>query len=498
MKVGEIEIQGNQVFSDREVIRAMKNLRPVGIPHSIIFENLFAKSFDANKLEEDKDRIRDAYQQKGYFTARVVEHDLKMRDVGGSGFKIPLFKPNKPGKRADLLLTVEEGKQYQLNKINFVGVKLFRTPDALMRPLFQMQEGDVFSTAKLRKGMENLRKLYGEFGYIDFVPEPVPEPLPGTNKIDLTFNVDEGKQFFVRRIDFSGNTTTRDKVIRRELLVDEGDIFNTRLWEISILRLNQLGYFEQLKENEAATINRDTKTNTVDITLKVKERGKNSIQLNGGVSGIAGSFIGFSYSTNNFLGLGETLSIDSQLGDRIRNVTFGFTEPYFLDRPMQAGFTIYTTRFNSIRAAKFRCSPAATWCRCSISSGSENLMNYVSNGYGFTTFLSYPMKRLSFARVGLSYGYDTSNITTLSEASKTYFQYLNFQEGPEHAPGHQDQQGRSVVQLQHGRSSDHADARQIAVHLHHVRGQRARRQRQHDRADHRRQVLPLRLQAKAT
>lgn len=430
VKVGEIAIQGNQVFSDREVIRAMKNLRPVGIPHSILFENLFAKSFDANKLEEDKDRIRDAYQQRGYFTARVVEHQLKMRDVGGTGMKIPLFKPNKPGKRADLTMMVEEGKQYKLNKINFVGVKLFKTPDALMRPLFQMQEGDVFSTAKLRKGMENLRKLYGEFGYIDFVPEPVPEPLPGTNKIDLTFNVDEGKQFFVRRIDFSGNTTTRDKVIRRELLVDEGDIFNTRLWEVSILRLNQLGYFEQLKENESATINRDTKTNTVDITLKVKERGKNSIQLNGGVSGIAGSFIGFSYSTNNFLGLGETLSIDSQLGDRIRNVTFGFTEPYFLDKPMQAGFTIYTTRFNYDQGREVSLLSGRNLIPLFNQLGQQNLLNYVSNGYGFTTFLSYPMKRLSFARLGLSYGYDTSNITTLSEASKTYFTYLNFQDGP--------------------------------------------------------------------
>jgi outer membrane protein insertion porin family len=430
VKVGEIEIKGNTIFSDRAVIRAMKNLRPVGLPHSIIFENLFAKSFDANKLEEDKDRIRDAYQQKGYFTARVVEHSLKMRDVGGSGMRIPVFKPNKPGKRADILLTVEEGKQYRLNKINFVGVKLFKTPDALMRPLFQMEEGDVFSTAKLRKGMENLRKLYGEFGYIDFVPEPVPEPIPGTNKIDLTFNVDEGKQFFVRRIDFSGNTTTRDKVIRRELLVDEGDIFNSRLWDISILRLNQLGYFEQLKENEAATINRDTKTNTVDITLKVKERGKNSIQLNGGVSGIAGSFIGFSYSTNNFLGLGETLSIDSQLGDRIRNVTFGFTEPYFLDKPMQAGFTIYTTRFNYDQGREVSLLSGRNLVPLFDQLGRENLLNYVSNGYGFTTFLSYPMKKLSFARLGLSYGYDTSNITTLSEASKTYFQYLNFQEGP--------------------------------------------------------------------
>ena len=169
-----------------------------------------------------------------------------------------------------------------------------------------MSKGDVFSTAKLRKGIENMRKLYGEFGFIDFVVEPELRAASRTPTRSICrSSVDEGKQFFVRRIDFSGNTTTRDKVIRRELLIDEGQIFNNRLWELSILRLNQLGYFEPLKAEEAADIKRDTKTDTVDITLKVKERGKNSIQLNGGVSGIAGSFIGFSYSTNNFLGLGR-------------------------------------------------------------------------------------------------------------------------------------------------------------------------------------------------
>ena len=426
VKVGNIDIQGNTVFGDRIVRSAMRNLRPVGIPHSILFENLFAKSFDSTKLDQDQDMIRNFYQEKGYFTARVLDSKINTRDVGGKGMRIPLLKPNKPGKRADISLRVEEGRQYHLAKINFVGVKLFRTPDSLMRPLFQMAEGDVFSTAKLRKGIENLRKLYGEFGYIDFVPEPVPEPQPGTNKIDLTFNVDEGKQFFVRRIDFSGNTTTRDKVIRRELLIDEGDIFNTRLWDVSILRLNQLGYFEQLKENEAATINRDPKTNTVDITLKVKERGKNSIQLNGGVSGIAGSFIGFQYSTNNFLGLGETLSLDSQLGDRIRNVTFGFTEPYFLDKPMQAGFTIYTTRFNYDQGREVSLLSGRNLIPLYQQLGSQNLLNYVSNGYGATTFLSYPLKR-SFARLGISYGYDRSNITTLTEGASTYFNYINFQ-----------------------------------------------------------------------
>src|SRR5581483_179653 len=346
VKVGKIDVVGNQVFSDRAVIRAMKNLRPIGIPHSILLENIFSKTYDASKLEQDTDMVRNAYQEKGYFTAKVLDPKVSLRDVGGKGFKIPLFKPNKPGKRADITVPLEEGRQYHLNKITFAGVKLFRTPETLMRPLFQMQSGDVFSTGKLRKGLENMRKLYGEFGYIDFVPEPSFDIIPNTDKIDLTLTADEGKQFFVRRIDFSGNVTTRDKVIRRELLLDEGDMFNTRLWDLSILRLNQLGYFEVLKEGEAADIKRNTQTNTVDVTLKVKERGKNSIGLNGGVSGIAGSFMGFNYSTNNFLGLGETLSLDAQLGTRLRSVSFGFTEPYFLDRPLQLGFEVHLTRFN--------------------------------------------------------------------------------------------------------------------------------------------------------
>jgi outer membrane protein insertion porin family len=440
VKVGEIEILGNQVFSDRVVRRAMRHLRPIGIPYSILFENIFAKSFDVTKLDIDQEMIRNYYQERGYFTARVVDEKVDVRDVGGkvSGFRIPLFKPNRPGKKADITLTVEEGRLYKLNNINFVGVKLFKTPETLMRPLFQMDKGDIFSTAKLRKGIENMRKLYGEFGYIDFVPEPEPDIVPGTDNVNLTFNVDEGKQFFIRRIDFSGNTTTRDKVIRRELLVDEGDMFNTRMWEVSILRLNQLGYFEQMKAEEAATISRDPRTNTVDITLKVKERGKNSIQLNGGVSGIAGSFIGFSYSTNNFLGLGETLSIDSQLGDRIRNVTFGFTEPYLFDKPIQAGFTLYTTRFNFDYGREVSLLSGRNLTPIFEQVGRDNLLNYVSQGYGFTTFLSFPWKfRANFSRIGLSYGFDRSRYETLSTAATTYFRYLNYQDlsGPNQLSG---------------------------------------------------------------
>jgi outer membrane protein insertion porin family len=426
VKVGDIDIQGNQAFGDRQVIRSMKNLRPIGVPHSLLFENLFSKTYDSSKLEEDKDRLRDFYQQRGYFLAKALDQKVVMRKIGGGKFRVPLFYSNKPGIRADIVLPVEEGRKYHVNKFNLVGVKFFRAPEALMPTLFQMSEGEVFSTAKLRKGLDRMRELYGEFGFIDFVPEPSFDPIIGSDKLDITINADEGKQFFVRRIDFAGNTTTRDKVIRREMLIDEGDLFNTRLWELSILRLNQLGYFEALKKEDAAQITRDSRSSTVDITLKVKERGKNSVGLTGGVSGIAGSFVGFNYSTNNFLGLGETLSLDSQLGDRIRNVTFGFTEPYFLDRPIQLGFTIFTQRFNFDQGREVSLFSGRNLIPFFEALGKDNLLNYVSNGYGFTVFTSYPLRR-SFARLGLSYGYSTSQYKVLSTAAKTYFDYINFQ-----------------------------------------------------------------------
>jgi outer membrane protein insertion porin family len=426
VKVGRIEIQGNQIFKDRAVIRAMRNLRPIGVPHSILLENIFAKTYDLSKLEQDKDMIRNFYQEHGYFMARSLDQTVTMRKVGGGKFRIPLFYMNKPGIRADVTVPVEEGRLYKIRNWNYVGVKLFRVPESLTPQLFKMAPGDVFSTAKFRKGIDAMRELYGQFGYIDFVPDPFPEPIPGTDQIDITINVDEGKQFFVRRIDFSGNTTTRDKVIRRELLLDEGDLFNSKMWELSVLRLNQLGYFEQLKKEDAAQITRDARSNTVDILLKVKERGKNTVGLTGGVSGIAGSFVGFNYSTNNFLGLGETLSIDSQLGDRLRNVTFGFTEPYFLDRPIQLGFTVFTQQFNYDQGREVSLFTGRNLVPYFEALGKDNLMNYVSNGHGFTVFTSYPLKR-SFARLGLSYSFSNSRYQAITEAAKAYFYYSNFQ-----------------------------------------------------------------------
>jgi outer membrane protein insertion porin family len=427
IKVGKITILGNEAFSRRDVVRAMKNLHAIGIPHSLFFEELFPVTFDAGKLEEDKERVRDAYQKEGYFTAKALDQTLKIRDVGGynGGWHIPIIKENRPGKVEDITLPVEEGSRYYLAKIDFEGVKLFRSPDFLGR-LFQMQPGDVFSTEKLRNGLKNLTKVYSQFGYIDYVAEPQIDIVPNSNKINLTLNADEGKQFFVRRIDFTGNTTTRDRVIRREILIDEGDVYNSTLWDASILRLNQLGYFEVLKENESYELKRNPGTNTVDINLKVKERGKNSISLNGGVSGVSGTFIGANYSTNNFLGLGETLTLQSQVGTLQDRVTLGFTEPYLFNRPWQAGITVYLSRYNYNEARQESLLTGVNLQAFYNSLGSANILNYVQDSKGITLSTSHLLRR-SFARIGISLGYDISNITTESAGATAYFTYLDFE-----------------------------------------------------------------------
>jgi outer membrane protein insertion porin family len=426
VKVGKIVITGNEAFSQRQVIRAMKNLKPLGIPYSLYLEDLFAKTYDASKLEEDKERVRDAYQKEGYYTAKVLEQSLKLHSTGGAtgGIHIPLFKENKLGEAQDITLPVEEGPRYYLGKLDFNGVKLFKSTE-FMGGLFQMHKGDVFSTEKLRNGLKNLTKVYSNFGYIDYAGEPDVEIEPNTNKINLTLNVDEGFQFFVRRIEFTGNTTTRDKVIRRELLIDEGDIYNANLWDASILRLNQLGYFETLKENEAYTLNRNPGTHTVDINLKVKERGKNSISLNGGVSGIAGTFVGLNYSTNNFLGFGDTLSIGGQVGTLTDNVSVGFTQPYIFDKPLQAGISLYLRRFDYNQGRQVSLLEGVNVTGFYNALGSANVLNYIQNSKGIALSASYPIKR-SFARLGISVGYDDSSIKTESTGATTYFTYLSF------------------------------------------------------------------------
>jgi outer membrane protein insertion porin family len=423
VKVGKIQFVGNKNIKTRVLRAAMKNLRPIGIPHSIFLENIFAKTYDATKLEEDTERVRAEYQNRGYFKANVSDPKTVIHDTGHQGFHIPLLQ-HGPGKAVDITMPIDEGDKYRLAKITFKNNK-FLSNTAALRNLFLLKDGDVFSREKVAKGLENLRKAYGEYGYINYTGVPSTTFDDEKKLAFLEIDVDEGKQFYVRRIEFQGNTTTRDKVIRRELALEEGGVYNSRLWELSLQRLNQLSYFEQLKPDDPNVTEKklDEKNGQVDLTLKVHERGKNAIGLNGGVSGLEGAFIGLNYSTNNFLGKGETLQVQVSLGALARSVMFGFTQPYMFDRPLQFGFTVFGNKISYDQARQL-----------SIFSGQQlnlpsavlqNLQNYSQSSVGFTSSLSYPLRR-SFKRLGMTYSLDRSTLIPLSTASKTLFDFIAF------------------------------------------------------------------------
>ena len=421
VKVGKIRFRGNKHINDRTLRASMKNLKPIGIPHSIFLENLFAKTYDATKLEEDTERVRAEFQNRGYFKVLVEDPKTDIHDTGHTGFHVPLFQPGV-GKAVDIVMPIEEGDRYRLGTITFKNNKAISN-NAALRSIFPMKDGDIFSREKVAKGLENLRKAYGEAGYINFTSVPDTKFDDEKKIVNLEIDVDEGKQFNVRRIEFQGNTTTRDKVIRREIALEEGQIYNSRYWELSLLRLNQLGYFEQLKPDDPNTTERhlDEKAGTVDLTLKVKEKGKNAIGLQGGVSGLAGAFVGINYSTNNFLGLGETLSVQASLGSRQRDLMFGLTEPYLFDRPIQAGFNVYTRKSSYDQARQYAIATGQTVSSAYLG----NLQNYSQSSTGLSLSLSYPLHR-SFKRLGISYSFDRSSLVAVSNASKLLFENLNF------------------------------------------------------------------------
>lgn len=426
VKVGKIKFEGNHHVSSRELRHAMRFSRPIGIPHSIFLENIFAKTYDATKLDDDMELVREDLQNRGYFKANVGQPQTVIRDTGHEGFHVPLLQ-HGPGKAMDITVPIEEGERYRLGAITFKGTKAQPNAKAL-RNLFPIKDGDVFNRQKIAKGLENLKTAYGSQGYINFTSIPTPSFDEAKKTVSFEIDIDEGKQFSVRRIEFQGNTTTRDKVIRRELLLEEGQRYNEQLWKLSLQRLNQLGYFDQIKPEDPSTTERhlDEKEGTVDLTLKLREKGKNQIGLSGGVSGLAGSFIGLSYTTNNFLGLGDTLTVQANIGSLERDITFGFTEPYMFDRPLQGGFTVYGRKLTYDQA---RQTALLTGQVLNVSQAQlQSLQNYTQASKGFTLSASYPLPRkYGFGkRVGITYSYDVSSLVALTTASKNLFSFLAF------------------------------------------------------------------------
>ncbi|HTG87735.1 MAG TPA: BamA/TamA family outer membrane protein, partial [Pyrinomonadaceae bacterium] len=230
-----------------------------------------------------------------------------------------------------------------------------------------------------------------------------------------------GKQFTLRRLEFVGNTFTRDNVLRREVLINEGDIYNDAYWEYSVVKLNQLGYFNPIDKDKDVDRRTNDEEATVDLSLKVSERGRQQISFNGGISGIGGSFFGLEYSTNNLLGRGEVLSFVMAAGNRQRSFQFSFTEPYIKDRPISAGFSLFAFSQKFFGEGTFLSQNVEA---------QQDLLNqnfnfqdvdeqnlFTRDSYGGSIYVSAPLSEFyrkrrftQFSRVGASYQLSLSSV----------------------------------------------------------------------------------------
>ena len=335
VQIGQIRFVGNKIFSDGELKKALELTKQHGI--MTMFKN--TDKYHPEKLEMDLGKnLESFYKEHGYMTIQVGKPVVRILE-GPRGL-IPVLRKTK--QQFLIEIPVDAGDQYRIGKFEFKNCEPLDCD--LITKNFGFNSGEIVNFTKIQNALESLKQGYANLGYINwsYIPEQNTDPIK--KLYDLTFEFETGKMFFINRIDFKGNTKTRDKVIRREFSIGEGFPFSSMQLERSVLRVNQLGLFEDIKEEDYEVIP-DEKTSKVDINVEVKEKSQQSIGFTGGVSGISGSFIGINYSTNNFLGRGETLEFSFQGGTRTTNYLMSFTEPYLLDTPWSMGISVFNRRY---------------------------------------------------------------------------------------------------------------------------------------------------------
>ncbi len=422
VRVVEVQFEGNTIFSDGQLRSAMKYVKEAGLITRFKGSDILHRE----KLEYDLRAVDNYMRSKGYLQARHGEPRVESVGPRRTGFPIlplPFLSSVDEGLR--ITVPIVEGKVYRLGEFKVEGNSIFSEDQ--IRAVIGLNKGDIADGEKVSKGLfENLKKFYGQQGFIEYTAEPVPtfkdNPAnPNEGVVDFTVTIDEGKQFSLRRLEFVGNTFTRDNVLRREVLINEGDIYNDVYWEYSVVKLNQLGYFNPIDKDKDVDRRTNDEEAQVDLVLKVSERGRQQISFNGGISGIGGSFFGLEYSTNNLLGRGEVLSFNLAAGNRQRSFQFSFTEPYIKDRPISAGFSVFAFSQKFFGEGTFL-SQNLSAQEDLLTQGfnfndidEENL--FTRDSYGGSIFVSAPLSEFyrkrrftQFSRVGASYQLSLSSV----------------------------------------------------------------------------------------
>jgi outer membrane protein insertion porin family len=422
VRVAEIQFEGSKVFKSSKLRDQMKYVKEAGLISR--FKDL--DILDRQKLDYDLHKVDNYMRSKGYLQARHGEPRIEGLGPRRTGFPIlPLPFISSVDDTLKITVPIIDGKLYRLGDLKIEGNSIFS--EQAIKSIIGLQKGEVANGEALSKALyENLKKYYGQQGFIQYTAEITPTfkdnpQNPNEGIADFVVTIDEGKQFTLRRLEFTGNTFTRDNVLRREVLINEGDIYNQGMFEFSITRLNQLGYFNPIDKDKDADYRTNEEEGLVDVTVKVSEKGRQQISFNGGVSGIGGSFFGLDYSTNNLFGRGEVLSINLAAGNRQRSFQFSFTEPYIRNRPITAGFTLFAYSQKFFGEGTFLSQNTAAqqgFLDSTLGLTTANDTNlFTRNSLGASIFASAPLSEFyrkrpftQFSRVGLSYQLAQSSV----------------------------------------------------------------------------------------
>ena len=426
-RIVDIEFEGNEKFSDGELRGALQLVKETGLISRFQGSDIL----DLRKLQYDLQKnVRDYMFSKGYFQARIGEPTVE-----GLGFKrtgvpiigqLPLPLISSKDDTLKIIVPVTEGKIFRVGELKVEGNSIFSEQQIL--GIVGLQKGEIANGKRLRDAVyEDLKKVYGAQGSVlydaEFNPDFKDNPANATEGIvDINITIDEGKQFRLRRLEFVGNTFTRDTVLRREFLLNEGDIYNQIALERSILRLNQTGYFDPIDKDKDVETRTDQDQGEVDSIVKVSEKGRQQISFNGGISGLGGSFFGLEYSTNNLGGRGEILSFQVGTGNRQQNFSFTYQEPYFKDRPISVGFSLFASRYRFFGEGTFLTQNAdligeiLTDPNAQLTTDESNL--FTQTTYGATVFATTQLSEVlfkksrfsQFSRIGLTYQFSATSI----------------------------------------------------------------------------------------
>jgi len=328
--VRQVHFEGNAHFSEKVLRKQMKTRAK-----TLVYFLDKSGRFDEVQLEQDLDKVREFYQNHGYIDVEIKNVRRERTEKG------PMI----------ITIVIAEGPQYHVRKLTVTGYQHAR--EDKIRGLLKMKEGSVYSPKQLRDDAKAVADAYGSGGYVDLVILPEGAPA-GPALIDVAYKIEEGDRSFVNRINIEGNTRTKDKVIRREVLVAPGDVFNTVRVDVTKKRLENLGYFAKVETYPEETDIPGRK----DLNILLQEKRTGSLSFGGGFSTVD-KLVGFVELTQgnfdlfnwpSFTGGGQKFRLRIQYGTQRRDFILTVTEPYFLDRRLSLTGQLFYTEANYLSA----------------------------------------------------------------------------------------------------------------------------------------------------